>query len=162
MTAVKSMTFLGYLFVACCFAGCSKDPAAPGATPTLDTATLTDSLHAVAIGMSRRECQIDIQLAYSINRYPLIKAGSDSDMVTVYLHNGKAISTDTPYNAGAIVRQDYRNGDLLARSVQGGWGSDTTAHVLMASDTLTTIDSATVDVWWWFDGGRQVHHRLFP
>jgi hypothetical protein len=146
----------------CCFAGCSKDPAEPGVTPTLDTATLTDSLHAVAIGTSRRECQIDVHLAYSIDHYPMIKTGSDSDMVTVYLHNGKTISTDTPYNAGAIVRQDYRDGDLLTRSVQGGWISDTTAHVLMASDTLTAIDSSTVDVWWWYDGGRQVYHRLFP
>jgi hypothetical protein len=156
------LKFLRYFFVACCFAGCSRDPAAPGVTPSLDTATLTDSLSAVSIGMTRRECQIDLRLVYSINNYSLIKAGSDSDMVTVYLHSGKTISTAIPYNVSGVVRQDYRNGDLLARSVQGGWTSDTTAHVLRASDTLTTIDSSTVDIWWWYNGSRQTHHRIFP
>lgn len=150
------------LLAVCCFAGCSKDPAEPGVTPTLDTVALTDSLCAATVGAMRRECQIGILLTYSIWSYSLITAGSDSDMVTVYLHNGKTLSGSIPYNLSPVIRQDQRNGDLLARVVQGGWLSDTTAHLLTASDTSTTIDSAAVDIWWRSDGVRQAHHRLFP
>lgn len=147
------LAFLSLLLI-----GCSKDPVEPEKTPVLYSVTLTDSLYALNNDAFTRECQIDINLVYKIQNFSLIQSYSDSENVYIYLHNGKIITE--PFNCFGLLIDEAIPG-LLTRTIQSGWISDTTAYLLTASDTLTTIDSSVVDIWWWYNGSRQSFHRKF-
>ncbi|MBI5805077.1 hypothetical protein HZA73_03435 [candidate division TA06 bacterium] len=138
--------------------GCSKDPSEVEKTPALTSVSLTDSIHAAFNSTYARECQIDIQLVYKIQDYSFIQSGSDSEDVLVYLHNGKTIIE--PFNCFSLFSIEETSG-LMTKTIGTGWISDTTAYLLRASDTLTTIDSAAVNIWWWYNGSRQTFHNKF-
>lgn len=138
--------------------GCSKYPVETKKTPVLNSVSLTDSLYAVFNGAYDRECQIDINLVYKIQDYSLVQSGSDSEDVCVYLHNGKIILE--PFNRFGLISDEAVSG-LLTRTIVSGWISDTTAYLLTASDTLTTIDSSVVNIWWWYNNSRQTFHYKF-
>jgi hypothetical protein len=148
------------LLFAALLVGCSKDPAEPDKTPVISNITLTDSLYAYLNYSYHHECVLSATLAYSIQNYSFIRADSDSEELTIYLHNSKIIS-GLAGNSLSIYREyDYAK-DEKTKAITGLWMSDTTAYALRADDTLSNIDSSVVNIWWWYKNSRKdLHYKI--
>jgi hypothetical protein len=140
-----------FLIMSIAIWGCSK-PTESTSEPVLTEVSLTDTINAYYDG-----CQVNVTLIYKIQNYSGIKSGSDSDRITVYLNNGKILTE--PSNEPGVQSDEYYLG-LFTRTTYDSWVSDTTS-VLAASDTLTTVDSSAVNIWWWYNGVRRTLHYKF-
>ena len=123
----------------------------PKGKPGISNITLTDTLFTIMDG-----CQVNIQLEYYMNN---IGYGSDSEVVYVFLHNGRIIST----NSGKKDKNVMKYFILTPFVAEVTWAlySDTTGNSLLASDSLSTIDSSIVDISYWYDESRQSVREKF-
>jgi hypothetical protein len=142
--------------------GCSKkNPTTTEEQPSITAGNFKDSLYASNNIALQRVCELRITFTYYITNYTRITANSDTAEFRLFFHNHKIIIPSGNYLVSIYGEVDDRYLNNYFKTITNISQSDTSTIGLSITDTLTTVDSANVNVHWWYNGQRYMINRKY-